>query len=176
MFSLSLLMFIFVLNLFIFILPHLFSIPLLSYPGTKVPPPYWGPSRGLSATYGFQGPGGGASGCPRWRDHPWGCDVSCHVPQSVPGVQGVYLWVTIWWHEHDRFSWQKSVVFFFFNHSKAQQSAVRTTVTNGPCVPIILCASLAYTDLLVEWKWRAPQVVWGNQVKCLWNCGCSSEF
>lgn len=31
------------------------------------------------------------------------------------------------------------------------------TFTNGSCVPIVLCAPLASTDLVVERKWRSPQ-------------------
>lgn len=44
----------------------------------------------------------------------------------------------------------KKRLLFLFNRSKAQRRDVRTTITNGPCVPIILHASLAYTDLVVE--------------------------
>lgn len=62
-------------------------------PGAEVPSSYRGSSWRLSAIHGLQGSGGGAPSCTRWRNHPRGCDVSSHVPEGVPGVQGVHLWV-----------------------------------------------------------------------------------
>lgn len=41
----------------------------------------------------------------------------------------------------------KTVVYL---SSKAERKEVRPTFTTGPCLPIILCAVVAHTDLAVE--------------------------
>lgn len=41
--------------------------------------------------------------------------------------------------------------------SKAERKGAGFTFTNGLCVPIVLCAPLASTDLVVERKWHTPQ-------------------
>lgn len=60
----------------------------------------------------------------------------------------------------------------YFSHSKAEQKEVRPRFTTGPCLPTMLCALVAHTDLAVEREWRMPQVV---KEKSLWNCRCSSK-
>lgn len=51
---------------------------------------------------------------------------------------------------NSRSSGQK--VMFFSGAVKQSGRKRVTTVTIGPCVPIILCASLAFTGLVVERK------------------------
>lgn len=50
-------------------------------------------------------------------------------------------------------SFEKKVEDFFFRCWKAEQREVRATVTISLCVPIILCVTLAYTNLAAEQKW-----------------------
>lgn len=53
-------------------------------------------------------------------------------------------------------------LFFFFSCSKAKWREVRAT---GPCMTIILCAPLTYTDLVIEQKGQMPQVA-GEKKNC----------
>lgn len=64
--------------------------------------------------------------------------------------EGFKLWVFL----------EKGVVF----SRKAEGREEGATATIGPCVPIILCAPLAYIHLLAEEKWQMPQVVRENGV------------
>lgn len=51
--------------------------------------------------------------------------------------------------------------FFFPSRSFCLEN-LQTTVTIGPCMPIILCASFTCTNLIVVQKWRVMQVVKEN--------------
>lgn len=55
------------------------------------------------------------------------------------------------------------------------QREVGTTVTVGPCAPIILCIPPAYTGLVAERKWRAErQRYCGCSVRRVLNLTCGS--
>lgn len=57
-----------------------------------------------------------------------------------------------------------TLVWTYDSHSKAERSYVGTTVTVGPRLPFILCALLAYKDLVEEIKWWMLQVAGEKQV------------
>lgn len=60
--------------------------------------------------------------------------------------------------------------------SKAERREAGTTVTMGPCVPIILCTLLTYTDLVVEEKCRKLQGARENRVTvCETVCAAASS-
>lgn len=50
-----------------------------------------------------------------------------------------------------------------FRHSEAERREMETTVTTGQCMPIILCALIAQTDLVEEQMWGMALVEQGEQ-------------